>query len=40
VLERDNEITINILESYGPLALLIYTRVLRLSHEYDEIKEL
>ena len=40
VLERDNSISISILESYGPLALLIYTRLMRLSHENEDMREL
>ena len=40
VLERDNSISISILESYGPLALLIYTRLMKLSQENEDMREL
>lgn len=40
VLEKDNRVTISILESYGPLAVLIYTRIMNLSNDVEEMREL
>ena len=40
VLEKDNKVTIAILEQYGPLAVLIYSRIMNLTNEYEEMREL
>jgi hypothetical protein len=40
VLEKDNQIAISLLESYGPLALLLFSRIIRLSKEFEEMREL
>jgi len=40
ILEKDNQISLSIAESYGPLALLLYTRVLKMSRENPDLKEL
>jgi len=28
------------MDAYGPLALLLYTRIMKLSKEYEELREL
>jgi len=39
-LEKDNPIAIYIIEAYGPLAVLLYNRILQLSKDYIEMREL
>ena len=40
ILEKDNQISHSVFESYGPLALLLYSRILKLSKENQDLKEL
>ena len=39
-MEKDNPIAIYIIEAYGPLAVLLYNRILQLSKDYIEMREL
>jgi hypothetical protein len=40
ILEKDNQISHSVFEAYGPLALLLYTRILKKSKDFPEMREL